>query len=96
VYTLSSGQSQLVSLAVTFSFLHIFNIKHKSSIGMLFIDELLDGSMSNSLIFVIQYLRELSKEQNITVISHDTSIFEEFDKVYEVSIENGFSVYTED
>ncbi len=96
-YMLSSGQKELVSNALTFSFLYLINIKHKNGLKILLIDELLDSSISNNLIYILEYLKEMSKEYNINIISHNQNLpLEMFDDIYNVQKQGVFTKYTKE
>ncbi len=94
IFGLSSGQKSLITLAVTFSFLYLLEIKHKSAFQHLLIDEILDISLGVYLPYVIEYIKELSVDKHIDIISHNTSIpYEMFDKIVTVEKTGPFSEY---
>lgn len=97
IFSLSNGQKGLISLSVTFAFLYLLEVKHQNSFNHLFVDEILDSGLNQEVLWVLDYLKELSIEKNITVISHNNFLLDypEFDKTIEAQIENGFSKYIE-
>lgn len=97
IFSLSNGQKGLITLATTFSFLYLLEVKHQNSFNHLFIDEILDSGLNIEVIQVLDYLKELSLTKNVTVISHNNHLLDypDFDKTIEVQKENGFSKYIE-
>jgi DNA repair exonuclease SbcCD ATPase subunit len=95
VFTLSSGQVACCSLACTFAFLYLLEVKHQSRFNHLLIDELLDLNIGTRIMKVLNYLKTISHNKNISVISHNKTLDTEmFDTVTYVSKDNLFSKYT--
>jgi DNA repair exonuclease SbcCD ATPase subunit len=95
IFSLSSGQKSLCNLAVTFAFLYLLEVKHQNGFNMLMVDEILDSSLGIEIMQVIDYLKELSQETNITLISHNTYLIDypNYDRVVEVEKEGTFTKY---
>lgn len=95
IFSLSSGQKSLCNLAVTFAFLYLLEVKHQNGFNMLMVDEILDSSLGIEIMQVIDYLKELSQETNITIISHNTYLIDypSYDKVVEVVKDGTFTKY---
>ena len=94
VFELSSGQKQMCVLAVTFAFLYLLQLKHKSRLNILLIDEIVDEKLGNQVHLIVEYLKELSENTNVTLISHSTTLpYELFDSVTSVEKDGPFSKY---
>lgn len=94
VFELSSGQKSLVNISTTFAFLHLLQLKHKTRFNHLLIDEILDISLGDQVGKVFEYLKEVSSEKNVTVISHNNQIPSELiDRTLHVEKKGPFSTY---
>ena len=94
IFSLSQGQQSCISIATTLSFLYLLGIKHGNNFNMLFIDEILDIGIAGRVNKVITYLKTLSTDKSISIISHNQNLpLHLFDNITNVEKENGFSVY---
>ena len=94
VFTLSSGQVACCSLACTFAFLYLLEVKHQNNFNHLLIDELLDIHIGTRVEKVIKYLKTISNNKNISVISHNKSLdVGLFDTITYVTKDDLFSKY---
>lgn len=94
IFTLSSGQVACCSLACTFAFLYLLEVKHQNRFNHLLIDELLDLHLGSRAEKVIKYLKTISNNKNIALISHNKSLdIGLFDSITYVSKEELFSKY---
>lgn len=94
IFSLSSGQVACTSLACTFAFLYLLEVKHQNRFNHLLIDELLDLHIGVRIHKVLDYLKMNSVNKNISVISHNKNLdFGIFDGVIEVSKGDIFSEY---
>lgn len=95
VFTLSSGQVACCSLACTFAFLYLLEVKHHNNFSHLLIDELLDLNIGVRIHKVLLYLQSISTNKNISVISHNKTLdIGVFDTITYVSKDDMFSKYT--
>lgn len=90
--SLSNGQKMRISFAIMFSFLKLIEEKNGVSTNMLFLDEILDGSLDASgreeLLHILK--DEFSEQKNIIIISHNQEIKEKtelFDRMIKVQKE---------
>lgn len=89
----SNGQRMRINLAILFMWRKLAESKNTVSSNLLFIDEVLDGSLDTDAIDSIFRLFETMTGTRIFVISHRTEIIEHFDRVIEVSMNGNFSQY---
>lgn len=95
VFTLSSGQVACCSLACTFAFLYLLEVKHHNNFNHLLIDELLDLNIGTRIHKVLGYLKTIATNKNISVISHNKTLdVQLFDTITYVSKDDVFSKYT--
>lgn len=95
MFSLSEGQKSSITFAFTFAFQHLLDTRHQIKSNSLFIDEILDISLNSTRLHsILEYLKEVSSDKSIYIISHNSSIQEElFDNIINVNIKNGFSSY---
>lgn len=95
MFSLSEGQKASITFAFTFAFHFLLDTKNQIKESTLFIDEILDIALSSGrLNTIIEYLKEVSVNKSVYIISHNPNIqLELFDNIIDVSIENGFSKY---
>ena len=87
--SLSNGQKMRISFSIMFSFLKLIEEKNGVSTNMLFLDEILDGSLDaagrEELLHILK--DEFSEQKNIIIISHNQEIKEKvelFDRMIKV------------
>lgn len=92
---LSSGQQKSTNLAMMLSFLDISKMHASIFPDILLFDEILDSAIdSQSIEKIMHIIKKKQKEDNtkIFIVSHRKEINEvDFDKIYKVTMENGFS-----
>ena len=95
MFSLSEGQKASITFAFTFAFQFLLDTKNQIKESTLFIDEILDIALSSGrLNTIIEYLKEVSSNKSVYIISHNSNLqLELFDNIIDVSIENGFSKY---
>jgi len=95
LFKLSEGQKTSIHFAILFAMHYIIGLKNANASSVLMIDEILDLSLDASRVTkVVEYLKELSAQQLIILISHNEDISSEyFDKIIEVTKVHNFSHY---
>lgn len=95
LFKLSEGQKTSIHFAILFAMHYIIGLKNANASPVLMIDEILDLSLDSSRVTkVVEYLKELSANQLIVLISHNEDISSEyFDKIIEVTKVHNFSHY---
>lgn len=95
MFSLSEGQKSSITFAFTFSFQHLLDIKNAIGMNLLLIDEILDIALSSGrLNTIMEYLKEISLNKSVYVVSHNSNLqLELFDSITEVTLKNGFSNY---
>lgn len=96
MFSLSEGQKASITFAFTFAFQFLLDTKNQIKESTLFIDEILDIALSSGrLNTIIEYLKEVSSNKSVYIISHNSNIqLELFDNIIDVSVEGGFSKYS--
>lgn len=96
MFSLSEGQKASITFAFTFAFQFLLDTKNQIKESTLFIDEILDIALSSGrLNAIVEYLKEVSSNKSVYIISHNSNIqLELFDNIIDVSIEGGFSKYS--
>lgn len=96
MFSLSEGQKASITFAFTFAFQFLLDTKNQIKESTLFIDEILDIALSSGrLNAIVEYLKEVSANKSVYIISHNSNIqLELFDNIIDVSIEGGFSKYS--
>lgn len=96
IFKLSEGQLSSLSLAFTLSFQYLLSLKNSIDFKLFTIDEILDIALDNNrLDKIIQYLKNISKDKAVLIISHNNSLnLEYFDRIIESKKVNKFSEYT--
>jgi DNA repair exonuclease SbcCD ATPase subunit len=94
LFKLSAGQQQSVHFAILFAIQHLLSFKNSITTS-LFIDEILDIALDFSRVSkVLWYLKSLSKEKFILLISHNSDIQNDvFDKIIEAKKFHSFTYY---
>jgi DNA repair exonuclease SbcCD ATPase subunit len=94
-FSFSEGQKKRIDLAVLFAFINFAMFKNKkSNTNLLILDEILSGLDVEGKNRLHELLKEYRDSQNkcIITISHDSDLdIDNFDHVYKVAIEKGFS-----
>ena len=87
--SLSNGQKMRISFSILFSFLRLIEEKNGITTNLLFLDEILDGSLDTNgreeLLYILK--NEFSKKKNVIIISHNEQIKEKveiFDRSVQV------------
>lgn len=95
IFKLSEGQKTSIHFAILFAMMYIIGLKNANSSTILMIDEILDLSLDASRVDkVVQYLKDLSADRLIILISHNDDISAEyFDKIINVTKLYNFSHY---
>jgi len=95
IFKLSEGQKTSIHFSILFAMQYIIGLKNANSDSVLMIDEILDLSLDASRVDkVVQYLKELSGDRLIILISHNDDIEQEyFDKIINVTKVHNFSHY---
>jgi len=88
--SLSNGQKMRISFSILFSFLRLIEEKNGVSTNILFLDEILDGSLDASgreeLLYILK--NEFSNKKDVIIISHNSEIKEKvevFDRTISIS-----------
>ena len=86
--SLSNGQKMRISFSILFSFLRLIEEKNGITTNLLFLDEILDGSLDTNgreeLLYILK--NEFSKKKNVIIISHNEQIKEKVE-VFDRSIQ---------
>ena len=95
IFKLSEGQKTSIHFAILFAMMYIIGLKNANNATILMIDEILDLSLDASRVDkVVQYLKDLSSDRLIILISHNDDISAEyFDKIINVTKVYNFSHY---
>lgn len=95
VFGLSESQINRINFSFLFGFQYIISLRSNFPIKLFMIDEILDYSFdSNILNKVLNYLKIISEDKTIIVISHNQNINKEiFDKITTVKLNGKFSEY---
>ena len=96
VFSLSEGQKSSINFAFLFGFQYLISLKNESSnLNMLFVDEILDIALdSTRLNKIVNYIKDISKNKMIMLISHNSDLpLEVFDKTITVNKKYNFSNY---
>jgi len=98
-FNFSEGEKKRIDTALLFTFLDFCKIKHsKAKTNVLVIDEFASGLDPDGENVLYEILKDLAENSNIEVItiSHSTAIDpDKIDRVFEASIERGFSQLNE-
>ena len=99
--SLSNGQKMRISFSILFSFLRLIEEKNGITTNLLFLDEILDGSLDSSgreeLLYILK--NEFSDKKNIIIISHNEEIKgkdEVFDRAISVQRDKFSKILVED
>ena len=94
-FSFSEGQKKRIDLAVLFAFINFAMFKNKkSNTNLLVLDEILSGLDAEGKNRLHELLKEYRDAQNkcIITVSHDSEVdLDNFDHIYKVNIEKGFS-----
>lgn len=89
----SNGEKSRINFAIMLMWQKLAKSKNTVSSNLLFIDEILDGSLDNDGIHAIMNIFDSMRDSNIFVVSHRKEIQDYFDAVLEVSKVGNFSNY---
>jgi DNA repair exonuclease SbcCD ATPase subunit len=90
----SNGQRMRINLALLLMWRKLAESKNTVSSNLLFMDEVLDGSLDKEGIDLLFDVFNTMPDNNIFVISHRPEIIERFDRVIEVQLQGNFSHYS--
>ena len=95
LFKLSEGQKTSIHFAIMFAIQYIMGLKNASNSNVLLIDEILDLSLdADRVTKVVEYLKDLSNDKLVVLISHNNDISSEyFDKIITVTKQFNFSSY---
>ena len=90
----SEGEKRRLDLAILFTWRQIAKMKNSVNTNILFLDEILDGSLDSAGIeYFLSIMNQFGKNTNIFVISHKVhQMVERFDHVIRVEKKNDFSI----
>ena len=92
----SEGEKRRLDLAILFTWRQIAKLKNSVNTNILFLDEILDGSLDTAGIdYFLSIMNQFGDQTNVFVISHKVhAMIERFDHVIRVEKKNDFSVMT--
>jgi len=94
-FSFSEGQKKRIDLAVLFAFINFAQFKNKkSNTNLLILDEILtglDATGANALYDVLKEYRDQQNKSIVTIFHSDSVDIDNFNEIYEVKIERGFS-----
>ena len=89
----SEGEKKRLDIAILFAWRQIAKMKNSINCNILFLDEILDGSVDESgLDAVFQIIEEEAKTSNVFVISHNEKFKSKFDNIISITKRGDFSV----
>lgn len=91
---LSGGQKTSVEQAVDFGILQILQRRSGFYSGFLMLDEIFDGQGFKTKESTLEALKQSSTNKLIMVIDHDTMFRAMFDRVLDITNNNGYSSAT--
>jgi DNA repair exonuclease SbcCD ATPase subunit len=90
----SEGQKLRINIAILFAWRDIARLKNSAHTNILVLDEVFDSSLDDEGIAdLTKLLRTVTEDHvHVMVISHrGDSMLEKFDRVYQISMRNGFT-----
>jgi hypothetical protein len=94
----SEGEKTRIDLALLFTWREIAKLRNSSSINLLILDEVMDGSLDSSgTDEFLNIISQFTKENNVFIISHKTDqIMDKFDKTIRFEKIKNFSRIAEE
>ncbi len=88
----SEGEKQKIDLALLFTWRAIAKLRNSISTNLLIMDEVFDSSLDqNATDYLMNIIREISKDSNIIIISHKEHLNEKFNNVLKFVKNKNFS-----
>jgi DNA repair exonuclease SbcCD ATPase subunit len=88
----SEGEKQKIDLALLFTWRAVAKLRNSINTNLLIMDEIFDSSLDqNSTDYLMNIIREVSKDSNIIVISHKEQMNEKFSNVLKFVKHKSFS-----
>jgi DNA repair exonuclease SbcCD ATPase subunit len=88
----SEGEKQKIDLALLFTWRAVAKLRNSINTNLLIMDEIFDSSLDqNSTDYLMNIIREVSKDNNIIVISHKEQMNEKFSNVLKFVKHKSFS-----
>lgn len=88
----SEGEKQKIDLALLFTWRAIAKLRNSINTNILIFDEILDSSLdTNSISYLMNVINDVSKDNNIIIISHKEQMTEKFNNVIKFVKNKNFS-----
>lgn len=88
----SEGEKQKIDLALLFTWRAVAKLRNSINTNLLIMDEVFDSSLDqNSMDYLMNIIREISKDDNIIIISHKEHMNEKFTNVLKFVKHKNFS-----
>lgn len=88
----SEGEKQKIDLALLFTWRALAKLRNSINTNLLIMDEVFDSSLDqNSTDYLMNIIREISKDSNIIIISHKEHMNEKFNNVIRFNKNKNFS-----
>jgi ABC-type Na+ transport system ATPase subunit NatA len=88
----SEGEKQKIDLALLFTWRAIAKLRNSINTNLLIMDEVFDSSLDiNAVDYLMNIIRDVSKDSNIVVISHKEHLNEKFNNVLKFIKNKNFS-----
>jgi len=92
----SEGQKMRIDLALLFSWRELARIRNSASTNLLVLDEIGSSSLdAEGTAAFMRIIKESADESNVFVISHDSSIIDQFNNSIEYRLEDNFSIMSD-
>lgn len=89
----SEGEKKRIDIAILFAWRQVARMKNSVNCNILFLDEILDGSLdSDGMDAVFKIIEDESKQSNVFVISHNDHFKDQFTNVITIKKIGDFSV----
>ena len=88
----SEGEKKRLDIAILFAWRHVAKLKNSVNCNILFLDEILDGSVDETgLDSLFDIIEEESQHSNVFVISHNEKFKDKFDNIIQIVKVGDFS-----